>query len=275
MPRRVRSWVSLREAVEQGRGVERPFNCPEHDDRNASASVNVEKGVWYCYACNASGKTQDGKHDLSYIPMLSSDRPVPELPPLAIAYTNAYSGSSPYWAARYGDEVATRFRTGIDPVTGYPTVPIHDALGVVVHGFLLRRTDGSEGPKYVYPTGVPVSRLLFGHHLVPSSPQVLVLVEGASDVMALHRWPLPRGAAVAGVFGAGLHVPQAELVAAMNPNHVVVAMDADAPGLKASHRSQQRLQDLGVASVVYEWSRSGVNDPGDLEEDPWPVLMTL
>ena len=52
--------MTLEDAIAVGQGVERPCRCPVHDDSQASASVNVIKGVWYCHACFASG-TVDGK----------------------------------------------------------------------------------------------------------------------------------------------------------------------------------------------------------------------
>ena len=268
-----RSYKSLREAMEMPHhSVERPFNCPAHEDSMASATVNVDKGVWFCHACFASGKTESGTHDLKYVRLLQ-DEPIPALPPLFIMYTNAYLGYGSYWATRYGTDVARLFQTGVDPVSGMPTIPIHDALGTTVHGFLMRKLDTQEGPKYLYPKGVPISRLLFGHHLVHANPEVLVLVEGASDLMSLHQWHLPRGAAVVAVYGAGLHATQAELVKALTPHRVVVAMDADGPGQLANTRSVERMGSLGVEAVVYDWSLLGVSDPGELKEDPWPSLM--
>ena len=52
--------ITLAQAVTNGTGIERKFNCPVHPDATASASVNVAKGIWYCYGCHASG-TVDGK----------------------------------------------------------------------------------------------------------------------------------------------------------------------------------------------------------------------
>jgi DNA primase len=267
-----RNYRSMRDAIQNGRGVERPFNCPVHGDDNASASVNVVKGVWVCYACRATGKTQEGTHDLSYIPMML-DAEIPQLPPLAVLYTNGWRGYGQYWASRYGVEVATRFATGVDPVDGSPTVPIHNAMGTVVHGFL-RRTSAKEGPKYMYPGKVPVSRLLFGHHLLLTPLSVLVLVEGASDVMSLARWQPPRGVGVAGVYGAGVHAAQVDLVKRMGPRHVVVAMDADDAGRSANERSVKALRESSVAAEVHDWHKAhGVRDPGELKDDPWKRLI--
>lgn len=34
---------------------ERPMRCPFHDDSHASASVNLNKGLFHCNTCDASG----------------------------------------------------------------------------------------------------------------------------------------------------------------------------------------------------------------------------
>lgn len=34
---------------------EKSILCPVHDDSRKSASVNSDKGVWVCYACNSGG----------------------------------------------------------------------------------------------------------------------------------------------------------------------------------------------------------------------------
>jgi len=267
-----RSYRSLKEAVVEGRGVERPFNCPVHPDAHASASVNVDKGVWYCYACGASGKTMEGKHDLKYVQMLK-DSPIPEMPIDLIRFHRGYK-VSPYWESRYGFDVADRFDAGTDPVTGLPSVPIYNQSGTILHGFVLR--DGAAekpDPKYRYPFGVPVSRLLLGHHLVKGTPTLLVLVEGFSDVMALHRWTLPPRTYVAGVGGAGVHAAQADIVKTMNPLYTVVAMDGDDAGQKANARSLERFRAIGVRGMAFNWKHIGVNDPGELKENPWDQLL--
>ncbi len=39
----------------RGSGVERQVRCPFHDDRQASVSLNMESGLWTCYACGEGG----------------------------------------------------------------------------------------------------------------------------------------------------------------------------------------------------------------------------
>lgn len=36
-------------------GGDKSIHCPVHDDSRRSASVNSDKGVWVCYACNGRG----------------------------------------------------------------------------------------------------------------------------------------------------------------------------------------------------------------------------
>lgn len=36
-------------------GREASMQCPVHDDAHASASVNIEKGLWHCHACGGGG----------------------------------------------------------------------------------------------------------------------------------------------------------------------------------------------------------------------------
>lgn len=267
-----KSYRSLKEAVAEGRGIERPFNCPVHPDAHASASVNVEKGVWYCYACGASGKTLEGKHDLKYVSMMK-DSPIPEMPIDMIRFHRGYK-VSPYWEARYGLDVADRFDAGTDPITGFPSIPILNSSGTILHGFVLRDDAAQKpDPKYKYPFGVPISRLLLGHHLVKGTPNLLVMVEGFSDVMALHQWPLPERTHVVGVGGAGVHAAQAVLVHTMNPLRVLVAMDGDDSGQKGNDRSVERFAAINVRGTKFNWKHIGVNDPGELKENPWDQLL--
>ncbi len=45
--------------IKWGKGGEGLARCPFHDDQHASLSVNRDKGVWFCHACNEGGTAQD------------------------------------------------------------------------------------------------------------------------------------------------------------------------------------------------------------------------
>lgn len=257
---------TLQEAVALGRGTERSFNCHLHDDRNASASVNVDKGVWCCYGCG-------GKGVLDGVPVPDTDylmRMMLEVTPRVFAepwlemYDAAYP--SPYWADRFGKQVASRYRCGTHPMNGTPTYPIRNVAGWLLG--VVERTGGT--PKYRYPSGVPVSRCLFAHRLLPSP--VLVLVEGAADVMALDADGLDRssGVLVVGCYGAGVHAPQVEAIRQLAPRLIVAAFDDDDAGRSAARRAHASLADM-THFVSYQWgmiegtSGRRPKDPGEAQ----------
>lgn len=256
--------TSLSEALESGQGVERPFNCasPDHEDRNASASVNVVLGVWYCYSCGASG-TVDG-HVPTVAEALSVLKGETKPRTYAESWLDIFDifGANRYWRSRYGD-VADAFRCGTHPGTGNPTYPLRDATGRVL-GVVQRQSSGE--PKYLYPSGVRVSGLFHGR-LSPRT--TVILCEGASDVMAIHasaehhKMGLPWGWSILGCYGSGIHAPQIALLKDANPRAIVLAFDADDAGRKATQRAFDQLSPIWTVKV-HDWGSSGFKDPGDL-----------
>jgi len=261
--------ATLSEALTLGRGVERPFRCPVHEDRNASASVNVLKGVWYCYACHAHGVV-DGDDAIptadDLLTLLKEEEP-PRV--YAESWLDVFDADhpSPYWESRVGWFTARQFRCGTHPLTGQPTYPVRDSIGQVV-GVVIRQDDAE--PKYKYPYGVLISQTFFGR-IEPA--KVVVLVEGAPDVMALAQARLPDGWVAKGCYGAGLHWPQAQLIAELAPSIVIAAFDDDAAGHLAMERAQYTLQDIAPV-VSHHWGTVGGKDPGDVPvEDRVPSLQ--
>lgn len=247
--------ITLADALATGRGVERPFCCPEHNDRVASASVNTLKGVWFCYACSAHGTVAEHVPTVEEALAVLAGDLAPRV--LAEAWLDVFDAdhASPYWVARYGIKVAAANRTGTDPATGAPTYPLRDAGGQL-WGVVSRHED--QDSKYRYPWNTSTSRTLYGPL---KAAQVVVLVEGASDRMALEAAGIPPGWSVVGCFGAGLHHPQVALVAGMAPKVVLGAFDDDPAGRLANHRAKIALAQ--VAPVVStRWARIGATDPG-------------
>lgn len=257
--------ITLEEAVISGRGVERPFHCHEHDNtRSPTGSVNVALGVWVCYSCGAAGKVNGVTVKPSEFRQLVEAMTAG---PTAPTHMNEHwldvfdsYGPSPYWMERVGLKTAEKFRTGTHPFTGLPTYPIRNRvaqpLGVV------QRT-GTEERKYVYPPGVSVSQHLFGYQYAYRRSTV-VLVEGAADVMAIDQaYDSQPPFTPLGVYGAGLHRPQTELIAALAPQRVVCAFDRDAAGQQAAQRSTAILDDAGLGpAIVHHWT-ADVKDFGE------------
>ena len=255
--------TALDDAVANGRGVERPFQCHMHDDSHASASVNVEKGVWCCYACGASGRvdrkgstlTKDMRRTMELLD--GTTRPQ-HYPPEWLDVFDA-AGTHPYWIKRFGAQTCRKWRLGIDLLTGDPTYPLWDEYGNVLG--VVRRTGAT--PKYLYPAGVSVSRLMFGYRLAIRR-NIAVLVEGAADAIAvdaaLKYLDSSLDVGVYATYGCGLHRPQQSMLEYRAPKRVLMGFDMDDAGRRAAYRDYG----LAISSSVVEWP---CKDPGECTDE--------
>ena len=254
-----RKFPNLMEAIANGRGVERSFCCDVHEDASPSASVNVELGVWTCYACGAGGKVGTGKTSdtvKSAVEKLQSSQPPHVFDDAWLDFFDA-SGPSPYWAGRFSVRTATAYRCGTHPFTGNPTYPVLSPHGQVWG--VVERTDGPL--KYLYPKGVSVGKTLFGFR--KGRFHSVIVCEGAGDVMAFHAAGVPKGVLLVGTYGAGVNAPQAALIRSLSVPQVIMAYDNDEAGRTAANRQY----DFGVSRVrIVEWPE-GVKDPGEAPLD--------
>lgn len=247
--------ITLEEALDFGRGIERPFCCPSHPDMHASASVNVAKGVWYCYACAAKGRV-DGKRvptDAELAAMLRPDETTRVYPP---SWLELFTSDAGYWTGRFPAWLCSWAQLGSDPVTGDATFPVRTAGGRLA-GVGRRREHGE--PRYLYPSAWSASRTL-GFLDVVGTVDWLVLVEGYADGAAVWQ----TGAAALTCYGAGVHLPQRELVARTGAKLIVNGFDADGAGRAAAERSHDTLGDLAEI-VDINWETAGGKDPAEVE----------
>lgn len=251
--------ITLEHALSVGRGVERPFQCPSHDDRSASASVNVLKGVWYCHACFASGRVDGNRvptmEELEA--MLEPEKAVRRYPESWLALF----GVGGYWLDRFPEWLCWYAGFGGDPWSGEGTYPVRTPSGVLAG--VCRRAVVDDGPKYRYPRGWSMSHAL-GYpnrsvKLGADHSKVLVLVEGYADAAALWE----AGINAAPVFGSGLHLPQLDSPALRRAQLVVSGYDADEAGMLAAERTEEALPEMAHAWV--DWSEYDGKDPAELD----------
>jgi len=239
---------TLSEALRYGHGVERPFLCPEHGDSRPSASVNIAKGVWYCYTCHAHG-TLTGEARLvepDYQQMkLWLGRKLDEGKIYPEAWLNRYDAGPvhPYWLERVGEAAARAFRLGFDPETGTATYPLRDPAGQVLG--VVRRSLGGEGPKYRYPAGVDIGRLLF--HYTPEHRAAVILAEGALDSIAL--WNV--GVHAMAIYGSRLSVDQVKLIQRIDPIHIYTCYDQDQAGWDAHLGTERAFPDRLISRLTW------------------------
>jgi 5S rRNA maturation endonuclease (ribonuclease M5) len=250
--------MTLDAALATGRGIERPCMCPnpEHNASHPTASVNVAKGVWYCYSCHAHGTIDGHVPKIEDILAILAGEDKPRVYPEAWLDMFDADHSSPYWVKRVGYTVAAKNRCGTDPWLGYPTYPMRDPQGRIWG--VVHRQD--KDPKYLYPAGVSTTQTLFGKI---RRADVVILVEGAPDVMALEQAGLPSTWTALGTYGAGLHIPQVELIARCSPKVIIAAFDDDEAGQNANASCEATVD--GAAPVVQlSWASAGSKDAADV-----------
>lgn len=252
--------TTLAEAIEFGQGIERPFRCEQHDDQSASASVNVVKGVWICYACNARGAIDNKKApSMDALAAMLEPEKTPRIYPET--YLELFAGPG-YWHTRFPDWLVWAAGLGEDPVTGHGTIPVRTPSGHLA-GISRRLTDeqvatakeaGENPSRYKYPYKWSASRTLHDRG-APRGP-VLVLVEGAADQVAMLEVGIPTGA----VYGSGLHAPQVELIKRKKPELVVLGFDDDEAGRRATRQTLTALSGCAFDIATVTWPKK---DPAE------------
>jgi len=253
--------LTLSEALTYGRGAERPFLCPEHGDSRPSASVNVVKKVWYCYTCHAhgdlTGEARLTEPDYHTVKMwmdrkLATDTVYPE------AWLDRWDAGPvhPYWLERVGEAAARRFRLGSDPDANACTYPLRDPTGLV-RG-VVRRALGGEGPKYRYPAGIDVGRLLFNY--TPDHRSAVVLTEGALDAIALWNVGIDAFA----IYGSRLSEFQVRLIDRIDPEYVYTCYDLDKAGWIAHCDTERAFRHRLVDRLV--WPKAWGKDIDEIGE---------
>lgn len=235
--------TTLAEAIAEGQGVERPFRCHMHDDGQASASVNVLKGLWYCYACHASGTVDEKAVPTTdqLFSMLEPDKSARRYPE---SYLDLFDNDD-YWGQRFPDWLCWYARLGTDPFTGDATFPVRTPSGYLA-GVGRRREQ--EEPRYKYPWGWSASTVLGGLDQLPAFPY-LVLTEGYADAVSLWEVGVPAAC----TFGAGLHLPQLEMVYRRDLRCVLTGYDMDKAGATATVRSVAALRPVIDQVARIEW----------------------
>ena len=215
------SFDTLEEALSNGQGMERPFCCPEHGDTVASASVNVLKGVWFCHACQASGRV-DGKAKAPSATELMSMLDPEKAPRVyADAYLELFCRHDGYWSTRHPAWVCYALGMGQDPLSGDATFAVHTPSGRLA-GVGRRMADPQDKrSRYRYPPNWSSASCIGGTTgRYPATP-VVALVEGMADAAAVWATGCPAIA----VWGAGLHAPQVEHVTRLNPTAALIGFD--------------------------------------------------
>ena len=243
--------ITLEDALASGRGTERPFTCPAGEHSHPTASVNVVKGVWFCYSCQAKGAVDSNRvpTNAELEAMLDPEAAVRRYPS---SWLTTF-GVGGYWEGRFPDWLCWWQGFGEDPWSGEGTYPVHTSEGTLA-GVGRRALAEGPWPKYKYPRAWSASRSLFGSRGQYRHHDVLMLVEGAADAAA--GWEV--GCPTFATFGSGVHAPQLDLIARMTPKLILLGQDNDDAG---NAGAEQTIEALGHRARWPAWTGGPTRTP--------------
>ena len=261
-------------------------HCPIHDDNSPSWSMNINTGLWICYACGATGNLSQLALRLS----VSSDEAMmvnqfiiesgleslkakggDEEVFIPKADAGAYREFKPVpdqlLKSRGMDAtVAHRYGLRWDPQPRHWIVPIVSPAGEL-WGWQAK----GKGYFRNVPVGVNKSRTLFG--LDRFRARTAVLVESPLDVVRMASVRL--GIGVGGMASFGAHVSHAQMsLLSARADIIVIALDNDEAGITAAKRVYEACPRPrgGISYLRYE--HTNAKDIGEMTDDEIEEAIT-
>lgn len=233
------------------------IRCPFHDDNVASCSINVDKGLWICFAGCGQGSLKSflkkylncndielekllvgSETDFSVHIFDEFDDTIEEQDKYTMeADTSRY----PIWALDRGFSEET-FREWGCGTTKYNDleIPIYNLDSKLV-GAVTRRTNAV--PKYMYSKGLRKSRVIFGAHKLKDPKKYVCITEGALDTMWLNKNGHPSVA----ILGATMSQAQLEILRSLRTEEYILCFDNDVAGQKAISKA---MLDIATSFMV-------------------------
>ena len=234
--------------------------CPFHSDNVQSCAINLDKGVWICFAGCGQGSLfgffmkylnlsyEELEHkvqqNVSTLDINMFDEILgitEEMPEVGFPFQSGYV---PNWIFDRGFNKQTLLKWGgaIDNF-GSLVLPISTIEGKRV-GWLSRRQNIT--PKYLYSKGLQKSKLLFGQHLITESKDLVCITEGSLDTMWLDQ----HGFASVALLGAHMSKRQQDLALKLPTKEVVLCLDNDAAGRIGLEKAMSDLMPKLMVSYI-------------------------
>ncbi|AKL88332.1 DNA primase [Gordonia phage GMA6] len=221
--------------------------CPFHEDHSPSFQFNLDKGLYVCFSCGASGSIRglESRFGVSYRSMGVGldvlyraigdlERPVCSETRMSEDQLAQFSLPSRHWSDR-GFEQATvdKFDLGYDVIRDAMTIPIRDMNGELI-GLCRRYLDPDMRNRYRYPKGFHKREHLFGSWLVADMPDVpsVALTEGAIDAMTVWQSGVPAMA----IYGSSVSSDQIKQLRMLGVRKITMFFDNDRAGQEVSQR---------------------------------------
>jgi DNA primase len=229
-------------------------HCPFHQDNNPSFNINIESGLWNCFAgCGGGNLIQlvqrvEGCNELKamlYISQFGENIDISSIENKSTHKSNKfysekemskYKADIPQYLINRGfDEVTLRkWEIGYDEGKQCVTIPVRD-IDSKLRGIIYRVSNDIEKPKYKYSKGLQKERLLFGLYMYPNE-DTYVLTEGSLDAI----WLAKHGYNGIALLGSIMSKGQEELIR-QNINKLILCLDNDKPGKEGQQNIINRL----------------------------------
>jgi DNA primase len=265
--------------------------CPLHGGDNPNAFVvHRDRNLWRCFTgCDAGGdvvelarRLHDGRYRdaARYLARLAGSVATVGSPPAA---STAALPFRPFvrclpldphtgFLERKGiyPETARRFEVGAfhgrGMLAGCVAVRLHDPDGNPL-GYAGRRLCVDDRGKWVLPSGLPRSRLLYGYHRATAALRQwgLVIVECPWGVMRLAQLGIPAVALL------GTHLSESQRALLSPLPRVILLLDGDHAGRRAALQVREQLPNAAIVDLP------DAHDPDDLTDrdlaDRLPLLL--
>lgn len=235
-------------------------SCPFHGDKVASCSINVEKGVWICFAGCGQGSlysflmkylnlsydevnqrllnTEASFNVDMFDEFLADESSMPEVD---FPFTRGYV---PEWIFDRGFNKSTlrKWDCSLGPYESL-VIPIKDISSTLV-GWVTRRQNIT--PKYLYSKGLKKSKLLFGQQFLTDPSPFVCITEGSLDTMWLDQNGFPSVA----LLGASISKTQQDLTLQIPTEELVLCLDNDEAGQIGLHKAMTCLSQNFMVSYI-------------------------
>jgi hypothetical protein len=258
------------------------FRCPHpnHDDANASFSINAMTGKWFCFVCHRGGEdpislatwmTGADIDDVSrallalqgYLPTPTDD----------VDHYHEVLLNSPkvmqFLLNERGipKDTLSRFRVGFDG-DNYLSLPVFDAIHqcrMFAYHRPSNQTFGSDSdlPKaYFTPTGLGV--MLWPESNLTQDNEPIYLFEGWLDAMLANAIGI-RGVSVVGPAG-GAHAWHPNFNKYFRDRDVYICYDIDQAGCDGARLVAKELEQVARKIYLYDFSCDGMPKNGDFTD---------
>ena len=243
--------------------------CPFHEDNRESCSINLEKGLWICFAGCGQGSlksfiwkysgrpwkeiesdidSQKWDLDLSFLDdvekELDSGTYIQEVEEVSFYEDWTSDILSTHWIYARGFEKSTIIKWNCKSNRYNDLIIPCKNIEDKVLGWITRRTQAI--PKYLYSKGFRKSKTLFGIDKLSEMVDTLFVVEGALDCLWLDQ----HGYSSVAILGAIMSKAQIDLISSINPSEVVLCLDNDDAGKNGIRQATIDLRNSFMLSYV-------------------------